>query len=330
MNVEAHRTTDIFQTLKPEWNELLRRSYADDIFLTWEWQSTWWEAYTPADQPTVLVCRDDSGGLMGIAPLFEADGVYRIIGGADVTDYLDLIVDSANAGAVLHALTAYIIEHQMALDLLNIPAGSPTLTDFAACLQSHGAAVQINEHEVCPLIELPDKWDGYLAMLDKKQRHELRRKLRRAIGGEEEVAWYTLDTTHDLEDAIQRFVALMAASDPEKAAFLEDEQHVAFFKRFVRLAMANGWLQLNFLTVDGNDAAAYLNFDYNGRILVYNSGLALDDYSHLSPGIVLLAHNIKYAIENGYRIFDFLRGDEVYKYHMGGKDSVIYRLTTDS
>ncbi|TVR22313.1 MAG: GNAT family N-acetyltransferase [Anaerolineaceae bacterium] len=330
MNIEAHRTIDIFQTLKPEWNDLLRRSYADDIFLTWEWQSTWWDAYAPADAPTVLVCRDDSGQLMGIAPLFDVDGVYRIIGGEDVTDYLDLIVDATKSGAVLQAIVQYIGEQKMALDLLNIPAGSPTLTDFADCLRSNGAAVQVSEHEVCPLIELPDKWDGYLTLLDKKQRHEVRRKLRRAIGGEEDITWYTLDETHDLEDALARFMVLMAASDPEKADFLKDEQHVTFFKRFVRLAMANGWLQLNFLTVDGDDAAAYLNFDYNGRILVYNSGLALDDYSHLSPGIVLLAHNIKYAIENGYKVFDFLRGDEVYKYHMGGKDTVIYRLTTDS
>ena len=87
-----------------------------------------------------------------------------------------------------------------------------------------------------------------------------------------------------------------------------------------------GWLQLALLTVNGQPAAAYLNFDYHNRIMVYNSGLDPEAHGHLSPGIVLLARLIEYAIGCQREWFDFLRGDEPYKYDMGGQDTQVYRM----
>ena len=90
-----------------------------------------------------------------------------------------------------------------------------------------------------------------------------------------------------------------------------------------------GWLQLNFLTVDEAPAASYINFLYGDRVMVYNSGHAHEDYGGLSPGIVLLAWNIRHAIEQGYKHFDFLRGDEAYKYRMGGRDTAVMNIRAD-
>jgi len=86
---------------------------------------------------------------------------------------------------------------------------------------------------------------------------------------------------------------------------------------------------LTFLTVNGKPAATYLNFDYDNRILVYNSGLVPQTYAHLSPGIVLLAFNIQRAIDLGRREFDFLRGNEEYKYRMGGIDRPVMMLEAE-
>ncbi len=87
-----------------------------------------------------------------------------------------------------------------------------------------------------------------------------------------------------------------------------------------------GWLQMNFLEVMGEPVAAYVNFDYNNQILVYNSGLDPQKASALSPGIILLSYNIEHAIENKREKFDFLRGDEQYKYKMGGQNTEIFNL----
>jgi CelD/BcsL family acetyltransferase involved in cellulose biosynthesis len=79
------------------------------------------------------------------------------------------------------------------------------------------------------------------------------------------------------------------------------------------------------LRVDGTPCASYLNFDYDKRIWVYNSGFSYQ-YESLSTGIVLLVYLIEDAIARGYTVFDFLRGNETYKYRMGGVDAPLYQL----
>jgi CelD/BcsL family acetyltransferase involved in cellulose biosynthesis len=118
----------------------------------------------------------------------------------------------------------------------------------------------------------------------------------------------------------------MAASHPSKAEFLRNQDNLRFFKNILPVMHDKGWLRLTFLKCDDTPAAAYCDFDYGRQILVYNSGLLPDAYAHLSPGIVLLAYNIRNAIESGHTIYDFLRGNETYKYRMGAQDTRVYKL----
>jgi CelD/BcsL family acetyltransferase involved in cellulose biosynthesis len=78
------------------------------------------------------------------------------------------------------------------------------------------------------------------------------------------------------------------------------------------------------MTINNQKAAAYLCFDYNGHILVYNSGFDYQ-FSSYSPGWVLLGHLIQHAIQTGSRYFDFMRGDEDYKYRFGAADGFVTR-----
>ena len=212
------------------------------------------------------------------------------------------------------------------LDLCNIPDDSPTHSILPDLLRERGFTARVEKQEVCPVIALPDNWGAYLQQLDKKQRHELRRKLRRIHGLDQAVDWYIVNGQHNLGDEIDQFMTLMAASDPEKAAFLRDDLNLRFFKKIVPVARECGWLQMNFLTIDGQRVASYLNFVYGDRVMVYNSGLNHSLYSQLSPGIVLLAYNIQHAIDHGYSTYDFLRGDEDYKYRMGGRDTTVMNI----
>jgi CelD/BcsL family acetyltransferase involved in cellulose biosynthesis len=331
VKLELVTTTEQFEALGRDWNMLLPSNATNEIFLTWQWQSTWWQAYHPGDL-WVLAGRDDEDNLVGIAPWFieQPARVIRTIGCVEVTDYLDVLVQPARRESFLADVADFVAEHADVYDrivLCNMPDGTPTLGVLPGLLTERGFEVRIRQQEVCPVITLPADFETYLAELDKKNRHELRRKLRRAEGSEaEKVEWYIVGPQHDLAAEIDKFTKLMAASHPNKAKFLEDPQNMAFFRAIAPLTAACNWLQLTFLTVNGEPAAGYLNFDYNGRILVYNSGLLPDIYAHLSPGIVLLTYNIQYAIEHGRRAFDFLRGNEEYKYRMGGKDQPVMAL----
>jgi CelD/BcsL family acetyltransferase involved in cellulose biosynthesis len=332
VNFQSFSDPQIFNTLRDEWTPLLHRSSADGIFLTDEWQQTWWTAYHPGAL-WIITCRTDDDELIAIAPWFIEDHptrgrVVRTVGCVEVTDYLDIIVARGYESTFFPALADYLAAHLHSydvLDLCNIPAASVTLACLPDQLRACGFDVTVKLQEVCPVIELPATWDDYLARLDKKQRHELRRKIRRAQGAPEGVAWYTVGPEHNLETELERFLRLMASSAEEKAVFLRDPQNLTFFRTVAPVLMERGWLQLNILTVGGNPAAAYLNFSYNNQVLVYNSGQD-GQYAHLSPGIVLLAYTIRHAIEHGQRVFDFLRGNENYKYQMGGRDTEVFML----
>ncbi len=331
MKLTVHTDPSAFSALATEWNPLLHRSHTDTIFLTWEWQSTWWNAYQAGDL-WIITVRDDADTLVAIAPWFiqhlPDERVVRTIGCVDVTDYVDLIA-LPEARAEVFSLIAQFLDAERScydrINLCNIPQASPTLELFPAELKAHGFQVDLVFQEVCPMIQLPSTWEDYLNMLDKKQRHEIRRKLRRAEG-EAQLDYYIVNESHDFQAELEQFLDLMRASQPEKAQFLEDAHNLAFFKQMAPLAFAQGWLKLSVLKIDGVASAAYFDFDYNNRILVYNSGLVMDENAQLSPGIVLMAYNIRAAIEAGRAIFDFLRGNETYKYRMGGEDTQVLKL----
>jgi len=329
--ITRYESDTVFSDFCREWSELLENSDANQIFLTCEWQSMWWKAYHPGPM-WVLVVRDDQDGRwLGLAPWFldtEADGtrVIRTIGCVDVTDYLDIVARRGQEEIVYEALARWLAEHSDEYDvarLCNIPQGSLALTCMPRLAQARGLWATVRLQEVCPVVKLPKKFEDYLSVLDKKNRHELRRKLRRATGL---VDWYIVGPQHDLNAEMARFLELMAASSGEKAKFLDNPQNRAFFELIIPAVAARGWLQLAFLTVRGEAAAAYLNFEYDNRVLVYNSGLKPDAHGQLSPGIILLARLIEHAIIRGYEEFDFLRGDEAYKYDLGGQNTNIYQL----
>jgi CelD/BcsL family acetyltransferase involved in cellulose biosynthesis len=93
----------------------------------------------------------------------------------------------------------------------------------------------------------------------------------------------------------------------------------------IRAAHEYGYLWLAFLEVDGVKAAASLNFDYNGKLWGYNSGVSRD-HMELSPGWVLMGHVFQWCCENGRSEFDFMRGDEDYKYRLGGVNQYVMRV----
>ena len=170
---------------------------------------------------------------------------------------------------------------------------------------------------------LTGNFEAYLATVDKKQRHEIRRKMRRAEESGRSVRWYIVRDEATLEAEIDAFLALMEM-DENKAKFLSDVMR-SQMRATIHTAFRHGWLWLAFLEVDGQKAAAALNFDYRNRLWGYNSGVDVR-FMELSPGWVLLAYVLQWAAENGRSEFDFMRGDEEYKYRFGAVKRHVMRV----
>jgi len=352
-----------FDALQAEWNALLQRSATNVLFLTWEWQRAWWNAFGEGKSPSgsspsgrslrLLAMRDEIGQLNAIVPLFiqetslnanaplpdisvehpavmacaECQRMVHLVGGTEVSDYLDIIAPTEFTREVCATLLDVLadMEDWQILDLRCLPSASPTVLAVAEFARAHGWDVQQAREDVCPVLELPSTWAEYLSLrLNRKQRHELRRKIRRAEQ-RTQVEMHWMNDAHSIEQGLDIFIQLHQASAPDKEAFM-DERMQGFFRAVAHFALERGWLRLSVLRFNGHPVASYLCFDYGDDRLVYNSGFDLSAYADLSPGIVLLGYLIDDAIQRGCKRFDFLQGSERYKYDLGAADTEVLRL----
>jgi len=335
MSIEVYVDARAFEELGKVWNELVNRSVTNTIFLTHEWQTVWWEQLGEGDLFLIAV-RSDDGTLVGIAPLFrgvDSAGrrVMEFVGCFDVSDYLDIIADREYVEEVCRAAMDTLAGGEIEWDVLslcNIPEASPTRTLLAELAGERGYNVTLEVEDVCPIVALPASWDEYLATLNGKDRREVRRKIRKA-GRTVRVDWQLLRTPGEIDEHLDVFFDLHQKSHPEKAEFM-DEQMQAFFRAMSAVLARQGWVELALLQFDGIPVAATMSFDYDNKILLYNSGYEAEGYyASLSPGWILTAFHVESAIERGKSHFDFLRGDEDYKYRFGGRDTLVYRLTVE-
>jgi len=337
MQLEIIHTFDALRA--DEWNNLLNHSASDVPFLRYEYLNTWWNTRGGGEWKTgelyiILGRQDQTGELLGIAPFFlttnlQGEQSLMLLGSIEISDYLDIIARQEDLAAFVEAIFEHLAVDQpagwQALDLYNLLENSSTLACLENAAARRGWQYAREDLQHCPSIALPGDFEQYLAeQVEKKQRHEIRRKMRRAEAFEKPVRWYIVQDEDKLDEETEAFLHLMA-QDEEKQRFLTDVMRTQM-KLAVHAAFRGGWLQLAFLEVDGKKAAGYLNFDYGNHIWVYNSGL---DYGfrELSPGWVLLGHLLQWANENGRQQFDFMRGDEDYKYRFGAVDRRVVRAT---
>jgi CelD/BcsL family acetyltransferase involved in cellulose biosynthesis len=268
---------------------------------------------------------------LGLAPLMRSMEHGRrcvcFVGGLDVSDYFDILVRRGEEASTLSAFLDHIdsLSDWDVVDLHSVCDGSPTLTLLPGLARARGYAVSIKQEEVCPIIRLPATWDAYLESLSKKDRHELRRKLRRLDAeAQGQWSWWTVRDEAELPRALSDFFDLHAKSGAGKAGFW-DQSRRAFFEANARAMLSAGWLHLSFLELNGSRAAAIYAYDYGDAMGLYNSGYD-PAHSYFSVGVLLVALSVQEAIAAGKRRFDFLRGSEPYKYAFGAVDTAVFNL----
>ena len=151
-----------------------------------------------------IVTAQQDGRLIGIAPLFINEDRLLLLGSIEVSDYLDLIARPQDMPAFIEALLPFLAENVEGwgkLDLYNVLQDSPSLPALEVAAGKQGWSFQQETYQPSPHIPLSGDFDDYLAGIDKKQRHEIRRKLRRAESAELLVDWYivTDGSTLDIE-----------------------------------------------------------------------------------------------------------------------------------
>ena len=311
-----------FDSLSPDWKELQDKSQAAPIFSSSEWSRVWWQAFGSGAKLHLGAVRY-RGKAVGIAPLLVKENVASFIGDSDVCDYLDFVVEPGKEEDFFKVLRDSLVEGGIIrLDMAPLRPDSTVLTSLIDTAQRQGWQVSCSTEDVSVELNLPATWEEYLQVLTAKQRHELRRKLRRL--SEEGEMNYRTSTDASSRD-IDIFLRLFRESRQDKAAFLTPRME-SFFRSLAGAMAEQRLLRLGILELNASPVAAIVSFDYKNDMYLYNSGYD-PAYGWLSVGVISKALCIKDGIERGRKRFDFLKGDEEYKYHLGGRKLPLYRCS---
>jgi CelD/BcsL family acetyltransferase involved in cellulose biosynthesis len=308
-----------------QWRELWERDPGASVFQRPEYLRAWLPEFGGDRRPLAVEVRDGEA-LRGLANLsVDADGVLRFLGDKEVTDYFGPIAAPEDRDAVADAVIAHAArtEGWTRAELLGLDSTTGWVEALERAAKSAGLSVEQRQHDVCPRVAIPGSYDDYLASIDSKLRHEIKRKARKL---EREAGPFTIrmGSAATLHDDMETFFELHRTSSGPKGHFLHWGM-AGFFILLARAFEERGWLRLTMLDCGGRTLAAVLSFAARGTWSVYNSG-----YDHtmrdLAPGMVLMGETIRLACEEGAHTFDLLRGDEPYKYRFGAVDTPLIAL----
>ena len=313
-----------FQALREEWDELLAASLADSFFLTWEWLYAWW-THLAGDRRLFLLVARQGGRLVAIAPLsLRARRVAGVLPlrsveflGADrlSSDYLDVIVRRGWEAEAIPALAQYLADARLALELASVRRAGCAAAALSRALTQRRWRMLETPTAVCPFIDLSEHtWESYLGTLESKPRNDFLRLLKN-LTKKFSVRLEPASSEHQRREFMAHLVRLhnlrwqnLGGSDALHTADL-----VAFHDEVSRVTLERGWLRLFVLWLDGQPVASLYGFRYGRTFYFVQTGFD-PAYGRHAVGLITVGLTIKSAIAEGAEEYDFLRGDEAYKF----------------
>ena len=322
--IEKANEADIFTSLQTQWQELFAKTNCSP-FLAWEWLSVWFKWFG-ADRTPFIIKAYRENQLIGILPLCWQEKkilgtrlqrigfIGETQGGAD---YLDLIAKSEDKADILSAIFDFL-KTETSFDVLcleNLKSDSETV-EF---LQNAGQSAKNPRlfysdltSAVCPQINLSEGWEAVLK--HSKRASNFKRRLKQ-LEKMADFEFRSVTSPDETSAAFERFYRLHEkrwANDG--GSELSGHPRLVSFQRDLVATLANsGTLRFDELWVEGECRASVYGLDNGKTFYYYNAGYDLE-WSSKSVGLVLIGLSVKNAIARGNLMYDFLRGDEIYKF----------------
>jgi len=325
MTIDVVTRREELAALEPEWDALAHHDPRDGFFRTFSWYQAWLDHIRPDAEPFVFLARDGSGRLAGLAPLCRLsyrDSGFRLHAvawaGREVVsgDFLDFLTTPEARAEVLAAMVERLkaASEWSLLVMGELIDGGDSYRALERMGERHRLAMRRQEERLCPYIALPRAFDEYLDTLSSSTRYHIRRRLR-----DVEKRGAAVEVHSRPEEVVRHLDGLVRL---HLARWRKDNQPGTFgrpgFREFLRQVIlrppAGSRCSLYQLVHEGTPVAALLMFYFGESALYYQAGWDPNStLAALSPGVVLMAHSIRDAIENRLRYYEFLRGDEEYK-----------------
>ncbi len=298
-----------FQEAKDSFTQALAKNTIQAPFLTWEWHNVWFNTLGSSYSPLTFLLDEDIVASFAV----KADELI-FAGGDEIADYLDIIGPDQKKQAAWEQIIPTLRDLNIKnLTLRNIPENSATKSFF-----STRPLTTVEQEDTTPQFQLPKTWELYTESLSKKYRHELERKIRKF--DREHPDSEIIESTNPAQD-ISVLFSLMEKDEAKKQFLTADMKE--FFTKIA--SIFSHQTSLRYVALGDKKIAATISFIMNTTHYLYNSGFDKDCCS--IAGFFLKAMNIKHAIETGATMYNFLQGNERYKYELAGEDFGVYKIT---
>jgi len=335
MKVELITEEGKFLALAPIWNPLLQKSRADVIFLTSEWLFTWWRHFGKGNQLFVVVVRDGER-IVALAPLMvttrDRFRQLTIIGG-HTNEYKDFIVqDDVPLEPALEAILQTVLAADC-WDFFKVDGfreDSLTLNFFKTLPARYGRLKATwRENDVSPHIVVDQSWESYWGSLKSSIRNDRSRRIKmlnREIG---EAAYYVPKDSAEVNQYLDELIKLHLVRRKEVTgtfSVFESSLMIDFYKDLAKALFERQWLSLPALLVNGEIGAIHLGFEYANKYFYYMPTFN-QKFTKYSPAKALIFHLLSDAFTRGLKEFDFLLGNEPYKFDFKPRIRRLYSVS---
>lgn len=312
---------DGWHAISRDWSNLLVKSSASTLFLSWEWLYSWAEICMGVNRQLFILTFYEKDTLIGVAPFYllkRKFGLFfiselRFLGTPESgTDYLDILIQKGREKEVSNTLYDYLHGEGRScwdqLHLSDIRADSLFLLHFMNRLDEEGRYAELKRSAYCPAVQLPDTEDEFYSMLSPSWRKTFKRAVR-VSNRDYEVSHVVFDG-YEVEGQLEVFFQIYE----EKGGHSSEPLH-SILKNTLGKCADTVPFQLDFLFLDGELVAALLSFKWNQTFSSYLIAVDKQYNPKISLGGLLYGTSIKNAIVSGFKQYDFLKGDELYKFH---------------
>jgi CelD/BcsL family acetyltransferase involved in cellulose biosynthesis len=299
------------EDVRDDWIRLAQA--AGHPFGTWEWASAWWRWFGNGRQLYTFACRDNAGQVVAILPLYVAATrpvrVARFLGYGDLHSPLCSAEHRPTAAAALLRCVRRGKGRCPIVLAEKLPGG-----------QGWGdllGGTRIASHPD-PFMNLGSSWEDFLATRSHSFRSTVRRR-ERTLAKSFELTYRLADDPDRLDADLDTLYRLHADRWGDASTGVFGGERGRMHRELASEALAQGWLRLWLLELDGEPVAAYYGWRYAGSEWFFQSGRD-PRFVKQSVGATLLAHVVRDACDDGVAVFRFLAGDEAYKFRWTDQD----------
>jgi CelD/BcsL family acetyltransferase involved in cellulose biosynthesis len=340
LSIEEINDVEKFRSLREPWNALLQKSIDNNVFLTWEWLFNWWQHYGRDKKLRIIVVKAGDQ-IIAIAPFMENKYRLGFIGVnvlenlcSEECDYSGIILAENKHEAIVFLmdyLAGMIKNEKLIVRWYHIPENSGFSTLLREQLSSFSQVLYLDEKpsSFCSYILLPATWEEYLHTLSRNSRRNITRKLQYLLK-DHVLELRKITDDNDLLEKLKILFELHQKKWGRESKFNKPEAR-AFYTSVSQALRQNGWLNFSYINVDGKTLSLLWAFNYNGTFWGMTNAVDVD-YAEYSAGSIHLSKAIEDSIKDGLKKFDFLKGDEGYKFHWTDKktDNVKITITQNS